>query len=304
MRIIFMGTPAFAVPSLEALNNSHEVCAVVTRQDAPSKRGKKLYPSEVKAKAIELGLEPIIETNSLKSADIQGVLQALAPDLIVVAAYGALLPQSVLDIAPCVNVHASLLPRWRGAAPIERAILAGDKKAGVSIMQMERGLDTGAYTHQVSKDILDKTACELEAELSVLGAKALIACLEAMQENRLVWTKQDESQVTYAHKIDKAEMYLSPELSAKDFVRKVQASSDSAPAKLRVFDRTVRILASQLSNQEVHSGHVCVQKKAVILGLEEGSVSIDVIKPDGKKEMPIQSFIAGIKQDSGTWSHL
>lgn len=305
MRIIFMGTPSFAVASLKALHEHHEVLCAVTRPDAPSKRGKKLYPSEVKACALELGIKNIIEAKSLKSQAIQDRLASLKPDAIIVAAYGAILPQAILELAPCINVHASLLPRWRGAAPIERAILAGDKVAGVSIMKMEEGLDTGDYCYQISTEVGDKSAAELEGELAHLGADALIKSLDALESGKISWTAQDESYVTYAHKIDKSEMILDPSMSVEEFLAVVQASADSYPAKLKVFDRTIRVLKAKAEqNCELDQSQAQKSKKTLVLRLLDGCVSIREVKPDGKKEMPVQSFIAGIHEEEGSWSSL
>ena len=259
MRVIFMGTPSFAVASLEALYAHHELCAVVTRPDAASKRGKALHPSPVKQRALELGFpeEKIICTKSLRSDEIQTLLKSFNADLFVVAAYSAILPKELLEIPPygCINVHASLLPRWRGAAPIQRAILAGDEYAGVCIMKMEEGLDTGDYCLCAQTKLADKSADELSEELGSLGAKALISALESLEAGSLNWVKQDESLVSYAEKLAKHECLLQPSLSAHKNALRVQASSDSAPARF-VFcneqgaDLVVRVLKARALQEE------------------------------------------------------
>ena len=250
-RIVFMGTPDFAQVILEILFNSQrgvdkqpfEIAAVYSRPDAASKRGKAAIPSPVSQLALDRDI-PLFRPVTLRDEMVQAELRELAPDLIVVAAYGMILPESVLDIPPlgCVNVHASLLPRWRGAAPIERAILEGDEYTGVSIMQMEEGLDTGPYCAVAETDVADKTATELHVELAEMGGQLLLDSLPAIFDGSASWTVQDESEVTYAHKIEKSEMKLLPELSVEDFVRRVRASGESAPARFSVEGRGVTVL--------------------------------------------------------------
>ena len=178
MRIVFMGTPAFAADILEEVAQQQDVVAVYTRPDAISGRGNKLEPSPVKATALKLGL-PVYTPPTLRTEAVQQELAAFEPDVIVVAAYGAILPKEVLDIPRlgCFNVHASLLPRWRGAAPIERALLAGDEEVGVCIMAMEEGLDTGDYCISRSIEVRNQSAEALTAELAELGAQALLVAL-------------------------------------------------------------------------------------------------------------------------------
>ncbi|MCL2379327.1 MAG: methionyl-tRNA formyltransferase [Coriobacteriia bacterium] len=246
MRIVFMGTPDFAARILQMLLESlkfAEVAAVYSRPDAISKRGKAVVPSAVSRVAIENNLS-LFRPETLRNEEAQQQLRDLCPDLIVVAAYGMILPKEVLDIPPrgCVNVHASLLPRWRGAAPIERAILAGDMQIGVSIMQMEEGLDTGPYCAIVSTDIGEKTATELHCELADMGGQLLFDNLPALLGDSAQWTTQDEVAVTYAHKIEKSELRLSPELHTVDFIRRVRASSESAPARLSIAGQGATIL--------------------------------------------------------------
>lgn len=186
MRVVFMGTPEFAVPSLKALDEAFDVVAVYTRPDAVRSRGKKLDPSPVKAEACKRGLR-VIEAKRM-TPDLIAELEALAPDVICVAAYGCILPDAVLDIAPlgCVNVHASLLPRWRGAAPIQRAILEGDERVGASIMKVVHELDAGDYCVQVFSDVADKTSSELMSEVGSLGAKALVEALKDIESGSVV----------------------------------------------------------------------------------------------------------------------
>ena len=205
MRIIFMGTPEFAVPTLTALVAAgHEVVAAYSQPPRPAGRGKKLQPSPVQREAERLGVE-VRHPVSLKGAEEQAAFAALNADVAVVAAYGLILPQAILD-APkhgCLNVHGSILPRWRGAAPIHRAILAGDPVTGITIMQMEAGLDTGPMLSTIRTPIHDKTTGELTEELAELGANLMVETLRELGKH--VPVAQDDAEATYAAKIDKAE---------------------------------------------------------------------------------------------------
>lgn len=224
MRIIFAGTPDFSVPVLSALLNSeHEVIAVYTQPDKASGRGKKLQFGPVKQCALDHQI-PVMQPLSLKEASEQEIIKNLKPDLIVVVAYGLLLPQAVLDIPlwGCVNVHASLLPRWRGASPIQQAILAGDKETGVSIMRMEAGLDTGPVFAKIACDILPTdTTQTLHDKLAILGADALLKILPQISQQ--IPEKQLDDKACYAKKIAKQDGLIDWNVSAIDIDRKVRA---------------------------------------------------------------------------------
>ena len=303
MKIVYMGTPNFARIVLHELAESeHEVVAVFTKEDSVSKRGNKLIPTPVKVEAEEHGI-PVYTPKTLKDESAICEIEALNPDVICVAAYGKILPKAVLNIPKhgCLNVHASLLPHWRGAAPIERAILAGDEVQGVSIMKMEEGLDTGDYCAQVEIDAEGKTATQITEELAHAGAKALVSVLNS---NEINWTKQDESQVTYANKIEKTELNISPENSVTDNYRRILASADSHPAKCVVAGKPSRVTASAVSDIETCAGKVAVQSKKLLLGCADGTLEVIKIKPDGKKEMDAVSFIAGnasVRDGNATW---
>ena len=231
MRIVFMGTPDFAVPSLRELACTNEVTLVLTRPDAVRGRGRKLVASPVKAAALELGL-PVVETKRITS-ELLARIRAAQPDALAVAAFGCILPDELLDMAPlgCVNVHGSLLPRWRGAAPILRAVLAGDERVGVSIMRIVHALDAGAYCRQASVEVGEKPCATVMSELAELGADELLLALAQMEDGTARWVDQDESQVSYARKIDKREMLLDPADGRLANRRRVQASLDAAPAR-------------------------------------------------------------------------
>ena len=301
MRIIFMGTPDFAVPSLRLLAENHEVVLVLTRPDAVRGRGRKLDPSPVKRVALELGL-PVLETKRI-DPDVLARIKGEEPDLIAVAAFGCILPDTVLEVAPlgCVNVHASLLPRWRGAAPIQRAVLEGDERAGVSIMQVVHELDAGDYCAQASVAVGDKDSATVMSELAELGARELLAAIPTFADGSVVWTKQDETQVTYAAKIEKAEMLLDPAQDALSNVRRVRASMDAAPSRLIVAGKGVRALAAHVAAQDVAQGGVLVRKGHVTLGCKEGALELDRVKPDGKREMDASAWASGLRGDDLVW---
>ena len=305
MRIVFMGTPEFAVPSLTSLVAAgNEIALVVTRPDAVRGRGKKLEPSPVKAKALELGL-PVVEANRM-TPEVVEALQAAQADIFCVAAYGCILPDEVLHMAPLgiVNVHASLLPRWRGAAPIQRAILAGDEVAGVSIMRIGHGVDTGAYCAQASTSVAGKHAEALTMELGELGGKLLADTLPSLADGTAVWTEQDEAFVTHAAKISKREMRLDPQMSALDCVRHVLASSDTAPARCVIAGKTVRMLDAAPADVSLGKGAVVVKSKRVYLGLSDGAVELLEVKPDGKRAMAASAWAAGLQGADLTWGVL
>lgn len=307
MRIVFMGTPSFAVPSLRKLAGEHDVVLVCTRPDAVRSRGKKLEPSPVKEAALELGL-PVLEANRM-TPEVQDRLRAADADVFCVAAYGCILPDPVLTMAPlgCVNVHASLLPRWRGAAPIQRSILAGDDATGVSIMRIGHGVDTGAYCAQASCSVAGKTADELTAELGELGGELLCSVLPALAEGAAVWTEQDEGLVTHAAKISKAELRLDPAQGALDNVRRVLASSDAAPARCAVAGKPARVTAAFVADPSaprVAEGSYAVAGGRVYLGCADGALELVSIKPDGKREMDAKSWAAGQRDAAGTWGRI
>lgn len=304
MRIVFMGTPEFACPSLSAVSKSHDVVRVVTRPDAVRGRGKRLEPSPVKALAGELGLA--VTEASRMTPEVMDELRAAKADLCVVAAYGCILPDELLEMFPlgCVNVHASLLPRWRGAAPIQRAVLEGDELAGASIMRVVHELDAGAYCAQVSTAVAGKTSSELLDELGHLGAEALVEAIGRIADGTAVWTEQDESLVTYAHKIEKAEMRLDPADGALANVRRVLASTDAAPARCEVAGKGVRLMRTMTCDDAVAAGEVLVSHGRVALGCADGALEVLDVKPDGKREMQASAWAAGLRADHLAWGRI
>lgn len=304
MRVVFMGTPKLAADILVELAQQHEVVCVYTRPDAVRGRGAKLEPSFVKAVAEGLGI-PVRTPKTLRDPEEQAFLEELAPDAICVAAYGCILPHEVLEIPRfgCLNVHASLLPRWRGAAPIERAILAGDERTGVCIMRMEEGLDTGPYCVRRATEVEGKSAVELTDELANLGARALLTGLSVVEQGGAEWIFQDDADAVYAEKLRKDELYLDPADSASVTLRKVLASSDAHPARANVAGRSATLARVAVPCDEraaalcegMEEGAVRFAGKRLFLGTRSGILEVLSLKPDGKKSMDARAFAAGVQ---------
>ncbi|MBT3024968.1 MAG: methionyl-tRNA formyltransferase [Candidatus Thiodiazotropha sp. (ex Lucina aurantia)] len=276
LKIVFAGTPAFAATALEALlTTHHRVVAVYTQPDRPAGRGRKVKLSPVKEMALAKGIE-VRQPQTLKDENAQHELAGLNADLMVVVAYGLLLPQAVLDIPRlgCINIHASLLPRWRGAAPIQRALLAGDKESGVTIMQMEAGLDTGPMLYTLRTPIRDDdTGGTLHDRLALLGAQALVTCLPELADGRLQAEIQDERLANYAGKLEKQEGLIDWSRPAAEIDRKVRAFNPWPVAQCRYDDKVMRIWQAQPLNEG------CAAKPGEVL--RSGKPGIDVATGDG-----------------------
>lgn len=310
MRVVFMGTPEFAVPSLLALAGATEVVGVFCRPDAVSGRGTSMRPSPVKVTAEQLGL-PVFQPSTLREESALKVLAELEPDILIVAAYGLILPRAVLEAARlgAVNVHASLLPRWRGAAPIQRAILAGDAETGISIMRMEEGLDTGPHCLQVAIAIGAADAIELTSRLSHIGADALIEALPAIADSSASWTLQDEALVTYAEKISKADVAVGPELSIEQASRRIRASVPGAPCRVEIAGRSVTLVSARVTDMLAEAalppGSVACATAGVLIGLVDGALLVERLKPDGRAEMAAADWSRGVRGLEGAkWEGL
>lgn len=298
MKLVFMGTPEFSVPVLDALVEAgHEIAAVYCQPPRPAGRGKKLRPTPVHAQAEELGLlvrHPV----SLKSEEAQSEFAALKADAAVVVAYGLLLPQAILD-APkhgCLNIHASLLPRWRGAAPIHRAIMAGDAETGVCIMQMEAGLDTGPVLLREATEIgAEETTAALHDRLSEIGAEAIVAALG--QLNDLTPEAQPEEGVTYAHKIDKAEARVDWADPAEDVDRKIRGLSPFPGAFIEYQGQRIKLLASRHVDQEGPVGQLLDDGLTVACG--SGAVQLLRLQRAGKSAQTAEEFLRGLPFSKG-----
>jgi methionyl-tRNA formyltransferase len=297
MRIVFAGTPAFAVPSLRAAHARNEVVAVYTQPDRPAGRGRGLTASPIKREATQRGI-PVLQPISLKRTSSQEALRALAPDLIVVVAYGLILPQSVLDIPRygCWNVHASLLPRWRGAAPIQRAIEAGDTETGVCLMQMEAGLDTGPVLLSQRTPIGgEETGGQLHDRLAELGATVLSDGLGLLRAGiRPVPQPQPEIGVAYAHKLDKAEARLDWSQSASALARKVRAFEPWPVAEAVVAGERLRIHGA-IASEEAHTAApgtlLTASKHGLDIACGEGVLRLRVIQREGGKAITAADYL-------------
>ena len=299
MRIVFMGTPDFSVPVLDALvADGHEIAAVYCQPPRPAGRGKKDRPTPVHARATELGLE-VRHPVSLKGADQQAEFAALAADVAVVVAYGLILPQAVLD-APhhgCLNIHASLLPRWRGAAPIHRAIMAGDAETGVCIMQMEAGLDTGPVLMREATAIgSEETTAQLHDRLSDMGAALIVQALRRLPE--LTADEQPEEGVTYAHKIDKAEARVDWTRPAAEVDRQIRGLSPFPGAWCEIDGQRVKLLASRLTEGAGPAGVVLDDSLRVACG--DGAVELLRLQRAGKGAQDREVFLNGFPVGAGT----
>ena len=303
MRVVFMGTPEFSVPVLEALVGAgHDVAAVYCQPPRPAGRGKKDRPSPVQLRAEALGL-PVRHPVSLKSADAQAEFAEWGADVAVVVAYGLLLPQAVLDMPAqgCLNIHASLLPRWRGAAPIHRAIMAGDAQTGVCIMQMEAGLDTGPVLLREATVIgAEETTAQLHDRLSAMGAALIVSALEQLQV--LVPEGQPEAGVTYAAKIDKTEAHIDWTRPAAEVDRQIRALSPFPGAWTEWDGQRLKLLASR-----VCAGQSCAERgapgavldDALTVACGSGAVQVLTVQRAGKGAQPAEVFLNGARLAPG-----
>lgn len=305
-RVIFAGTPEFAVPSLDALASHPRVdlVAVYTQPDRRAGRGREVQISAVKARALELGI-PVMQPESLADETEQGELAKLKPGLMVVTAYGMLLPQPVLDIPDlgCVNVHASLLPRWRGAAPIQRAIQAGDAHTGVALMQMEAGLDTGPVLAVLETPVSDsETGGTLHDRLSVLGGNLLTANLDALLDGKLEGQAQDDSLATYARKLSKTECPLDWTDSAVNLWRTVRAFNPWPLATTSHGGTQLRIHQCSVVDQpaELPGRVLATDSAGILVGTGSGCLRIEVLQKPGGRPLGAGEFLNGYEISVGT----
>ncbi len=300
LKIIYAGTPDFAVPALQALIDSkHEVLAVYTQPDRPSGRGRKLQFGPVKQLAVDSGIR-VEQPISLKDETAQQILDSFKADVMVVAAYGLILPQAVLESPRygCLNIHGSLLPRWRGAAPIHRAIQAGDTETGVTIMQMAAGLDTGDMLLKVKCPITpEDTGQTIHDRLANDGATALLQVLKLIQKDELTPEVQDETQTTYAHKLEKAEAELDWTQPAKQIDRTIRAFNPWPVAFTRYSNKPLRIFMSRVEsdvNTSATPGTVIDETaEGICVATGDGVVSFSRLQLPGKKVMEVRDFLNG-----------
>ncbi|MBS6000824.1 methionyl-tRNA formyltransferase [Haemophilus haemolyticus] len=303
LNIIFAGTPDFAAQHLQAiLNSQHNVIAVYTQPDKPAGRGKKLQASPVKQLAEQNNI-PVYQPKSLRKEEAQFELKALNADVMVVVAYGLILPKAVLD-APrlgCLNVHGSILPRWRGAAPIQRSIWAGDAQTGVTIMQMDEGLDTGDMLHKVYCDILPtETSTSLYNKLAELAPSALIDVLDNLENGKFIAEKQDDSQSNYAEKLSKEEAQLDWSLSAMQLERNIRAFNPWPIAYFSTEDKdgnaqTLKVYQAEVfPHQDKPAGTILsADKNGIQIATVDGVLNLLQLQPAGKKPMSAQDLLNG-----------
>ena len=300
-----MGTPEFAVASLNALLDAgHEICAVVTQPDRPQGRGYKLAPPAVKTAALARGLE-VFQPETLKNESLLPLLERTRPDAIVVAAYGKILPQYVLGFPPrgCINVHASLLPRYRGAAPINWAIINGERESGVTIMYMEKGLDTGDMLLSVRTPIADDdTAGDLHDRLAVLGADALVHALALLEAGRITPVKQDDSQHTYAPMLSRDACRLDFCQSAKQVRDRIRGLAPFPGAYLTLSGRQIKVFEAQIVSGRGEPGSVLYadREHGLVLACADGALRLVTLQPQGKRRMSAKEYLAGHPVPPGT----
>lgn len=297
MKIIYAGTPEFAVPALAALiESSHEVSLVLTQPDRPAGRGMKLKPSPVKSLALEHNI-PVLQPETLKDAAVQAQIAAENADALVVAAYGLIIPTAVLNMPRhgCYNIHASLLPRWRGAAPIQRSLLAGDKETGVTIMEVVPALDAGAMILRGALPITAQdTAQTLHDGLADIGAKLMLQAMNQLENTgKLVAEPQDESLVTYAEKLQKSEAAIDWHQDAEALSRQVRAFNPFPVAQSTLQGDTCRIWMAQALDGQAEPGTIVSLDQGIIVGCGKGLLRIDELQLPGGKRLKARDFLAG-----------
>lgn len=297
MKLIFAGTPEFAVPALEAMIRAgHEIVLVLTQPDRPAGRGMKLTPSPVKAAALTHDI-PVFQPPTLKDVQAQACIAEARADAMIVAAYGLIIPQVVLQMPRygCYNIHASLLPRWRGAAPIQRAILAGDRETGVTIMEVVPALDAGAMVMKGSVPITQRdTAQSLHDKLAIIGADLMVQALVILAEQgRLEAEPQDEAQVNYAAKLAKSEAAIDWHKSADELSRQVRAFNPFPVAQASLSGKTCRIWMAVALPGKATPGVIVDLQNGIVVGCGEGLLCIEELQVPGGKRLAAKDFLAG-----------
>ena len=304
MKVVFMGTPEFAVPTLQALIDHHQVAAVVTQPDRQRGRGKKVQFSPVKEKAAEYKI-PVLQPEKARDEEFIQELETIAPDVIVVVAYGQILPERILNLPKygCINVHGSLLPKYRGAAPIQWAVLNGEEKTGITTMYMEKGLDTGDMIDK-AEVVLDpkETAGSLHDKLMNLGADLLLETLDKLEKGTIVRTKQDDSQSCYAKMLSKEMGRMDFSRSAKELEQWIRGMNPWPSAYTTMNGKTLKIWDADVvsyEGSEEPGTVVKVTKDTIIVAAGEGALALKEIQLAGKKRMPVQACLLGSSVETG-----
>lgn len=302
MKFIFMGTPEFAVPILEKLDGLGDVTLVVSQEDKRKGRGKKLKETPVKIKAKELGIE-VFQPENINSKDSISRLKEEEPDIIVVVAYGQILSQEILDLPKkyIVNVHASLLPKLRGAAPINRSIIEGFDKTGVSLMEVQKGLDSGGVSHVKEIEIDGMNAGELEDKLSILGAELLEEFIKDAEVKDIEFVPQDETQMTYAEKIEKGTLNIDFNKKSQEIVNLISGLSPHYGARIYYKDKLYKIYEAEAinSNSNEEPGTILKSKDELIIKTGDAAISVLKIQAPGKRIMDTCDFLRGNSFDEG-----
>lgn len=295
MKVVFFGTPEFAVPTLQALAGEHDLSLVVTAPDRKKGRGKKLRPSPVKKAAEALNI-PVFQPENVNDEASLLRLRKEGAEVFVVAAYGSILKPDLLKIPEyrCINVHGSILPKYRGAAPIERAVMEGEEYVGVSVMEMEKGLDTGPVAATEKVPVNDKTSSELRVELAELGAQALLKVLAKMEKGTVEFIPQDDEKATYAPKIDKSEGELAPEKEPVfRTLRKIQGMDTYGGAYFYLKGIRYKVFAAKKAEIDVRPGTLEIDDRKLYLGCKDGSVEITELQAPNKRRMDTGSYLLG-----------
>ena len=304
MNIIFAGTPHFAASALAAiLNTDHKVLAVLTQPDRPAGRGMQLTASPVKQLAVEHGI-PVLQPSSLKPEAIQQTLSELKADVMVVAAYGLILPAEVLNIPRlgCLNIHASLLPRWRGAAPIQRAILAGDTETGITIMQMDVGLDTGDMLFKYPCPILEKEDAQtLHDKLAAIGATSIVEALRNLENGKVHPEKQDDSKACYAAKLTKQEALIDWSQEAVVLERAIRGYFPFPIAHTTFNGITIKLMRARIGplDAAMPGTILAVTKGEIVVACGRGTLALEILQKPGGKPLPVAQFVQGFPLKAG-----
>jgi methionyl-tRNA formyltransferase len=303
MKIIFAGTPEFAVSSLAALIKEHQIVAVLTQPDRPAGRGMRLAASPVKQFALRHDL-PVLQPVTLKSEGVRHSIAALKAEVMVVSAYGLIIPKAVLQLPShgCLNIHASLLPRWRGAAPIQRAILAGDKETGITIMQMDEGLDTGDMLLRQSCPIVaDENSQTLHDKLAAMGANSILEALKLLQENRLVPVKQDNDAACYAAKLTRSEAQIDWRLEARQIERAVRAYNPYPVSHSNLKGMPIKIWQAALRTDKHGSPGKVIEthKNGITVACGKDALFLEKLQRSGGKPQPAEQFMQSMPIEVG-----
>lgn len=304
LNVVFMGTPEAAIPTLDALARSnHSVLAVMTSEDKPRGRGMNLQPTPIKQRALELNL-PVMTVKTLRDQTVRDQVEGLKADLFVVTAFGFILPSQVLKMPPlgCVNVHFSMLPRWRGAAPVQWALLEGDDTTGVTIMQMDEGLDTGPIYSQVEESIReDDSAGTLESRLATRGAELLIDALGSIEAKDLTPIPQDDSLATTAPKLTSEDAHLDWTRPVRSLVNRIRAFNPRPGAWVKWRDMRLKIWTAEVTGEPSSAppGEISVEREALFVNGGDGQLHLEEVQPEGKTRMSGAEFIRGFRPKSG-----